>query len=110
IARTAWVILSENLGVLADRARLDPHELHRVVLSVPGVRGAHAIRTRGSPDHVHVDLHVHLDPQMPLAQAHERTHAVVDALRARFPQIADVVVHAEPADGRERDLSRIAPR
>lgn len=109
IARTAWKILAINLGVLADRAVLDPRAVHEVACRVEGVRGCHRIRSRGHHDHVHVDLHVHLDPMLPLRDAHAKTHEVIAAIRAAFPEVKDVVIHTEPADGRERDASTIAP-
>jgi cation diffusion facilitator family transporter len=109
IARTAWVILAQNLGVLADHAVLDPRAVHEVACRVPGVYGAHRIRSRGHHDHVHLDLHIHLDPALPLSHAHAKTHEVIEALRAAFPEVKDVVIHTEPADGRELDASTIAP-
>jgi cation diffusion facilitator family transporter len=109
IAHTAWGILRSNLGILTDEARLDPRRVYDVALSVEGVRGAHKIRSRGTRSHVLVDMHVHLDPGLPLGEAHALTHRVVDALQHRFPEIHDVVIHAEPADGREKDRTHLAP-
>ena len=65
-------------------------------MSVPGVLGCHHIRTRGSADHVFLDLHVWLPPAMPLTDAHALSHVVKDRLMARYPQIADAVIHIEP--------------
>jgi len=109
IAYTAWTILARNLGVLTDRVRLDPLEVHRVVTAVPGVQAAHRIRSRGLEHHVQLDLHVHLDPAMPLADAHDKTHEVEDAIRNAFPEVTDVVIHPEPADGVEELSEPIAP-
>ncbi|HMI82678.1 MAG TPA: cation diffusion facilitator family transporter [Polyangiaceae bacterium] len=109
IARTAWSVLRENIGVLADRARLDPLAVRDVALSIAEVRGAHKIRSRGSADHVHVDLHIHVDPSMTVECAHRVTHDVAGAVRAAFPEVADVLIHTEPADGRENDVASIAP-
>lgn len=109
IAHTAWIVLSANFSVLTDRAVLDPREVHRVALTVAGVRGAHRIRSRGSTDAVSLDLHVHLDPELALRHAHEKTHEVAAALRAAFPEVHDVLIHTEPADGREQDSACIAP-
>jgi cation diffusion facilitator family transporter len=109
IGRTAWSVLRESLGELADHVRLDPLAVHRVALSVPEVRGAHKIRSRGSPDHVLVDLHIHVDPTMSVVEAHRVTHEVAGAVRAAFPEVADVLIHTEPADGREKDPSTVAP-
>ena len=64
--------------------------------SVPGVLGCHHIRTRGSADHVFLDLHVWLAPEMPLVDAHALSHVVKDRVMQRFPQIKDAVIHIEP--------------
>ena len=109
IGRTAWSVLGANLGVLADRARLDPHRVREIAMRVGEVRGAHKIRSRGSPDHVHVDLHIHVDPGMTVERAHQVTHDVARAVRAAFPEVADVMIHTEPADGRENDVASVAP-
>jgi cation diffusion facilitator family transporter len=109
IARTAWNVLRENIGVLADRVRLDPLAVRDVAMSIAEVRGAHKIRSRGSADHVHVDLHIHVDPTMTVERAHRVTHEVAGAVRAAFPEVADVLIHTEPADGRENDVTSIAP-
>jgi cation diffusion facilitator family transporter len=109
IGRTGIGVLRTNLGVLTDSARLDPHAVRRVAMAIADVRGAHKIRSRGSADHVHVDLHIHVDPGMRVDRAHAVTHEVVEAVRAAFPEVADVLIHTEPADGRESDTSTVAP-
>lgn len=101
IAYTAWGVLRDNLQVLADTAPLDPERVRSVVLDVDGVLGTHRIRSRGSPDHVHLDLHIHLEPTLSLTLAHSKSHEVARAIQSAMPQVVDVVVHVEPADGRE---------
>lgn len=101
IGKTAYEVLSENLGVLADTVRLDPAKVRAVAMSVDGVRGAHKVRSRGAIDHVLVDLHIHVEPTMSVAASHAITHRVIEAIRTEFPAVADVVIHTEPADGRE---------
>ena len=68
-------------------------------MSVPGVIGCHHIRTRGSADHVFLDLHVWLPPDTPLVDAHALSHVVKDRLMAKYPQIADAIIHIEPPPG-----------
>jgi divalent metal cation (Fe/Co/Zn/Cd) transporter len=60
------------------------------------------VRSRGTESEVYVDLHVLLDPEMSLRDSHERGRQVSDAIRRRFPQVADVVVHVEPDTAEER--------
>ena len=64
--------------------------------TVPDVLGCEKIRTRGSADYAFLDLHLWLDGDMPLQDAHATSHVVKDLLMARFPQLADVVIHIEP--------------
>jgi len=70
---------------------------------VPGVLGSEKIRTRGSADHVFLDLHVWMPPDMRLTEAHDLSHVVKDRLMARYPQIADAVIHIEPPPPPDRD-------
>jgi cation diffusion facilitator family transporter len=97
IGRTAWSLLAANVQVLADAVRLDPAEVERIAVAVPGVRSVHKIRSRGQRDHVHVDLHVQLDPTMSLEDAHAKGHEVAAAIRRHFPEVKDVLVHTEPS-------------
>jgi divalent metal cation (Fe/Co/Zn/Cd) transporter len=63
---------------------------------VPEVLGCHQIRSRGSADHVFVDLHVWMDPNMRLEDAHHVSHIVKDRIMARYPQVKDAIIHIEP--------------
>ena len=91
-----WQIFHATTGILADRSVMSDKDVDEVVMSVPGVLGCHHIRTRGSTDHVFLDLHVWLPPAMPLTDAHALSHVVKDRLMARYPQIADAVIQIEP--------------
>jgi cation diffusion facilitator family transporter len=111
IARTAWSVLRDNVGVLADARRIDPELIQRLACSVEGVQGAHKVRSRGSLEHVAVDLHIHVDPRMTVDEAHRLTHRVADRIREELAEVGDVIIHTEPADGRElAPESRAGPR
>ena len=96
IARTSFGIARDTSYVLADRVAMDEDEIRRVVMTVPEVLGCHRIRTRGSMDHVFLDLHVWFPPDARLSDAHRLSHVVKDRLMERFPQIADAIIHIEP--------------
>jgi cation diffusion facilitator family transporter len=96
IARAGWHIALSTSNVLSDRMVMDEAELSRIIMSVPGVLGCHQIRTRGTEDHVFLDLHVWLGPAMRLDDAHAKSHEVKDRLMERFPQIVDAIIHIEP--------------
>jgi len=96
IGRAGWAIAQEASRILADEIVIAEGDVRSVVAAVPEVLGCHRVRTRGSADHVFMDLHVWLDAQTPLQSAHATSHIVKDLLMRRFPHVADVVIHIEP--------------
>lgn len=106
ILHAGFEILRGTLSTLSDERRIPPDEVERTALEEPGVREAHNVRSRGPADDIHLDLHVLVDPQLPIADAHEIGHRVERRLRTRWPGLTDVVVHVEPALDRERATRR----
>lgn len=93
ILSTGWSILRENALLLTDAAQLDPEPIRAVVESVEGVINCHAIRTRGMPDEIHLDLHIVVRSNLTAEQTHAIESRVRYELLAAFPQIADVAIH-----------------
>jgi cation diffusion facilitator family transporter len=96
IGHAGYEVARTTTGILSDRIVISDADLQCVVMSVPGIIGCEKIRTRGSADHVFLDLHVWMPPDMRLNEAHDLSHVVKDRLMARYPQIADAVIHIEP--------------
>jgi cation diffusion facilitator family transporter len=96
IGHAGYEVARATTGILSDRIVISDADLQHVVMSVPGIIGCEKIRTRGSADHVFLDLHVWMRPDMRLDEAHDLSHVVKDRLMARYPQIADAVIHIEP--------------
>ena len=91
-----WQIFHATTGILSDRVVMQDKDVERVVMSVSGVLGCHHIRTRGSEDHVFLDLRVWMAADMRLDEAHRISHVVKDTLMAHYPEIADAIIHIEP--------------
>jgi cation diffusion facilitator family transporter len=96
IAHAGYQIARTTTRILSDRIVIAESDIETVVMSVEGVVGCHQIRTRGTADHVFLDLHVWLPAAMTLTEAHRLSHVVKDRLIARYPQIADAIIHIEP--------------
>jgi cation diffusion facilitator family transporter len=105
IGRAVWEILSDSLHTLVDISRVPVEEIEKIALQVPGVRECHNIRSRGMEDAVYIDLHIGVDPGIRIETAHEIGCEVERQLLTRLTDVADVVVHSEPA----RALSQIIP-
>lgn len=96
IGHACWEIAQQASRILGDTTVIAEQEVRTVIATVPEVLGCEKIRTRGSADHAFLDLHLWLDGHTPLMDAHSTSHVVKDLLMARFPQLADVVIHIEP--------------
>ncbi|GIX46788.1 MAG: cation transporter [Candidatus Tectimicrobiota bacterium] len=105
IGRAIWHILSESLHTLMDISRLPAEEIEAIALSVPGVRECHNIRSRGLEDAVYIDLHIGVDPHLPIEEAHNIGCEVERRLLSTLEGVTDVVVHTEPA----RSLHQVVP-
>nr|WP_255208197.1 MULTISPECIES: cation diffusion facilitator family transporter [unclassified Myxococcus] len=99
VAWVAYGIVRQAVGILSDTARLEPDEVKRHTLAIPGVRSCRDVRSRGMEESVYVDLKIEVDPQLTTAQAHEVADRVERTLQAAYPQVVDVVVHVEPDRG-----------
>ncbi len=94
---SALQIARESSAILMDKelpADIGERMLE-VVCSIPGVRGAHDLRTRVSGSHWFVQVHLELPGDLPLHQAHDLCEQASTAIRQRYPR-ADVMVHADP--------------
>ena len=106
ILRAGIGILRGTLSTLSDERRIPPDQVEAVALEEQGVLEAHNVRSRGPADDIHLDLHILVDPETRLAEAHRIGHRVERRLRERWPGLNDVVVHVEPALDSERAQTR----
>jgi cation diffusion facilitator family transporter len=101
IGHTAWQVFRRAFHSLLDSVELDPRAVVATAMSLAGVVDCHAVRSRAAGGQVHVDLHIHVAPEMTVAAAHDLTHAVEGEIRRRFPNVADVIIHTEPVGAPE---------
>ena len=89
IGKGAW-------DALMDR-RADPaivEGIGKIAAAWPGVRGFHDLKTRTAGSRVFVNLHIELDGDQPLRDAHAIGAALRRAILAAYPQ-TDVIIHKD---------------
>ena len=98
ILYSAWEIASESLDLLMDRELpvQDRDRIKAIARNHPQTRGMHDLRTRKSGTTMFIQLHLELDDQLTLIQAHAIADDVEDRIRAEYPD-AEVIIHEEPA-------------
>lgn len=92
-------IARESSAILMDKELpVDVSEqMLALACSVPGVLGAHDLRTRVSGNHWFVQLHLELPGQLTLSAAHALCDKVEAAIHGQYP-LAEVLVHADPKE------------
>ncbi len=96
IAGMGIQILKSATVVLTDAVRIAPEKVRMIALGIEGVKDCHGIRTRGKDDFINLDLHIQVDPELKVGEAHEKAHAVERAIKEKLPSVKDVVIHVEP--------------
>lgn len=96
---SAIQIARESFSVLMDEELPVDVSQHMLELAcgVPGVLGAHDLRTRISGNHWFVQLHLELPGELTLSVAHGISDQAADAIHAAYPR-AEVLVHADPQE------------
>ncbi|MBV7405822.1 CDF family cation-efflux transporter FieF [Enterobacter sp. ENT03] len=87
----------EAVQSLLDRALpdIERQEIFEIVTRWPGVSGAHDLRTRQSGPTRFIQIHLEMDDNLPLVQAHLVAEQVEQAILQRFPG-SDVIIHQDP--------------
>ncbi|WP_147385506.1 cation diffusion facilitator family transporter [Oleomonas cavernae] len=100
----AWGIGSGAYDMLMDRELPDEEreQIKAIVLAEPRVKAMHDLRTRRSGLATFIQLHLELDGDMKLREAHVIADAVELAIMQAFPG-AEVIIHEDPDDIVEND-------
>jgi len=95
------VYVSVKLGIRTIQALLDvaPSGIEKKIVSavevLPGVTGCHNVRVRYSGPQLFVDIHILVDGNQTLKEAHNLTEEIERTIQKLVPN-ADVTVHPEP--------------
>ncbi|KMQ80050.1 Cobalt-zinc-cadmium resistance protein CzcD [Candidatus Burkholderia pumila] len=97
IGKMGWTFAWDALQDLSDRA-LDEKttaDLRDILLSTPGVREVHELRTRKMGDLAIVDAHILVDPLISVSEGHfiaesARAHILADS------RVIDALIHVDP--------------
>jgi cation diffusion facilitator family transporter len=96
---SAFQIAKETVAVLMDEELPTDVSTRMLELAcgVPGVLGAHDLRTRISGNHWFVQMHLELPGSLTLSTAHGLCDQVAAAITREYPR-AEVLVHADPQE------------
>ena len=98
IVKVAFDLLKNGIGDLMEQSLPDTveEEILQLAASVPGVTKPHDLRTRRIGNHYAIEMHILMDGDLTLKEAHKRASEVEDLLRQHYGEETHVVVHVEP--------------
>jgi len=96
ILRSAWVIGELSLAQLMDQELPDEvrEEIKAIALQHPEVLNLHELRTRSSGRQYFFQLHLEMDGELKLKEAHQIANAVEIEICKAFPN-AEVIIHED---------------
>ena len=98
IVKIAIDLLRDGIGDLMEQSLPEEveNEMLQLVASLPGVVKPHDLRTRRIGNHYAIELHILMDGDISLREAHEKASEVEDLLRHQYGDETHVAVHVEP--------------
>ena len=100
IVKTAFSLLKDGIGDLMGRSLPEQveDEILQLAASVPGVTEPHELRTRRIGNHYAIELHILMDGNITLKEAHDKASEVEDLLRQHYGEETHIAVHVEPKE------------
>ena len=104
VSKMGWSFSAEALHDLMDRA-IDEEEataINNTILAIPGVLGAHDLRTRKMGDMIVVDVHIEVEATQTVESGHNIAVEVRQQVIRRH-RVLNVLVHVDPAECPDAD-------
>lgn len=98
IIKVSFFLLRDGIGDLMEQSLPDEveQEILQLAASVEGVEEPHDLCTRRIGNHYAIELHILMDGDIPLREAHDKASEVEDLLRQHYGEDTHVAVHVEP--------------
>ena len=100
IVKVAFDLLKNGIGDLMEQSLPDKveDEILEMVAKLPGISEPHDLRTRRIGNHYAIELHILMDGDISLKEAHDKASEVEDLLRQHYGEETHVAVHVEPKE------------
>ena len=98
IVKVSIDLLRNGIGDLMEQSLPEAveGEILTLVASLPGDIKPHDLRTRRLGNHYAIELHILMDGEITLREAHDKASEVENLLRDRYGKDTHVAVHVEP--------------
>ena len=100
IGKVAFDLLKNGVGDLTDKALPESveQEILQMVSEVENVGNPHNLKTRRIGNHYAIELHIKMDGNITLTEAHDKATEIENLLRSKYGKETHVGVHVEPCE------------
>lgn len=100
IVKVAFGLLRDGIGDLLEQSLPDKveNEILDMVNGLPGITAPHNLRTRRIGNHYAIEIHIMMDGDITLREAHDKATEVEELLREHYGKETHVAVHVEPLE------------
>ena len=100
IVKVAFDLLKNGMGELMEQSLPEEveNEILNIVKNVPGVFEPHDLCTRRIGNHYAIEMHILMDKDIALKEAHDRASEMERLLKERYGEETHISIHVEPRD------------
>lgn len=100
IVKVAFDLLKNGMGELMEQSLPEEveNEILTIVKNVPGVFEPHDLCTRRIGNHYAIEMHILMDKDIALKEAHDRASEMERLLKERYGEETHISIHVEPRE------------
>ena len=100
IVKVAFDLLKNGMGELMEQSLPEEveDEILTIVKNVPGVFEPHDLCTRRIGNHYAIEMHILMDKDIALKEAHDRASEMERLLKERYGEETHISIHVEPRE------------
>lgn len=100
IVKVAFDLLKNGMGELMEQSLPEEveNEIMTIVKNVPGVFEPHDLCTRRIGNHYAIEMHILMDKDIALKEAHDRASEMERLLKERYGEETHISIHVEPRE------------
>ncbi len=92
----AYEIFKDNSNILLDSAIVDTDRIIEIANNFDSIKDVHKVRSRGSNNDIHIDMHIMTDPELSVENSHELSHLLETKIKEEINPNLQLIVHIEP--------------
>ena len=98
ILHASYEIIKNNISSLTDKNMVDEDVIIDILKEFKAINDIHNIRSRGHHDYVFLDMHIEVDPNLNVDEAHTLVHDIENKLNLKLDKKIDLIIHVEPTN------------